>query len=133
MARPPSRSKEDLDFQFPRDGLSLEAIDDFYHRLAAAVIVSAVRDALGGSAEKEKHKQEAISWLLDPENEDTWFLLAGVTRRHVLSWIQAGCKTDRLPIVGSGHQHRALYREYELKKEPRKKAPPADPDMGPEF
>jgi hypothetical protein len=117
------------------DDLSIEAIDEFCHRLAAAVVLQAVLDAAGGACEREKHKQDAIAWLSDPGNDDTWFLLAGVTRRHVLNWIQAGCKKDQPLKKGTGHKHKLHYSNFELKTDIREKAqlPLVDPDLSLEY
>ena len=118
-----------------RDDLPLEAIDEFFHRLAAAVVLSAIMDAAGGSVARTKRKEEAISWLCDPENEDTWFFLAGVQRWRVLRWIQAGCKKGRLIKKGTGHEHKSKFLQYELKTKPKEDARPLqdDPDLGPEY
>jgi hypothetical protein len=114
-------------------GLTVEVIDEFSHRLAAAVVLSAVLDAASVSPARARRKDAAIDWLCDPENDDTWFSLAGVDRRRVLIWVQAGCSRDQLISA-----HKAPVRKYE-KPVPRYRSKTesgdseltqVDPDLG---
>ncbi|TSA23291.1 MAG: hypothetical protein D4R70_00120 [Betaproteobacteria bacterium] len=59
-----------------------------YLRLIQGVIIQAAMDARKGD-------QEAAAWLADPETANTWLSVAGLDRRAVERWVEAGCKLNR--------------------------------------
>jgi hypothetical protein len=66
-------------------------------RLAQAVIIQAAKEAAKGDT-------QARRWLCEAETAETWFVLAGLSARHVVGWLQAGChyptrteKTEKTP------------------------------------
>ena len=103
--------------------------------MAAAVVLSAMRDAAGRSGISDIRMSDARTWLLDEENEFSWFVLAGVQRKHILAWFEGGCKITREHKLGSKKQHyeKKIYHEYELKTEPPMEKALIDPDLGPEY
>jgi hypothetical protein len=123
------RARDHLSLDDPEDG------DEILRRFAAAVILSAMRDVAGRSGKIGKYMSEARAWLLDEENERTWFVLAGVQRRQILAWFEAGCVITRQHKLGNLKQHykKKIYNQYELKTEPLAEKVPIDPDLGPEY
>ena len=125
-------------FRRARDHLSLagpEEVDEILRRFAAVVVLAAVRDAAGRSGISDVQMSDARAWLLDEENEIPWFVLAGIQRKHILAWFEAGCKITRLHKLGSVRKslEKKLYHEYELKTELPVEKAPIDPDLGPEY
>jgi hypothetical protein len=116
---------------------SSEIVDEkILRRLAAAVILSAMRDAAGGSFLSKKRSQEARAWLLDEENQFPWFELARIERKHMLVWFEAGCKNPKeFKLEGKYKKDpkRKRYCNYELKAEPPGENAPIDPDLGIEY
>lgn len=102
-------------------------------RFATAVVLAAVRDAAGRSGISDLQMSDARAWLLDEENEFPWFVLAGVQRKHVLAWFDAGCKITRQHKLGSIKKKKQIYYQYELKTETPGEKAPIDPDLGPEY
>jgi hypothetical protein len=119
-----------------RDQLLLpesEGGDEILQRLAAAVILSAVRDAAGKFGCNTKLVNDAKAWLLDEENE-LWFDIARIDRRHIPTWLGAGCRITNLHKLGSVTKHpRKYYPEYELKTELPPERIPIDPELGPDY
>lgn len=122
-----------------RDQLSLddpEEVDEILRRFAAAVVLAAVRDAAGRSGISDVQMSDARAWLLDEENEIPWFVLAGVQRKHILAWFEAGCKITsphKLGIKQHYEKKKQIYHQYELKTAPLVEKAPIDPDLGPEY
>lgn len=124
------RVRNYLPINGPEDGS--KDVDEL-HRLAAAVVLSALFDAAGKSG-RAKRMHEARAWLLDEENQFPWFDLAGIKRKQILAWFEAGCPTTRLH-KGSFKKslEKKFYNLYELKTEPPREKASIDPDLGPEY
>jgi len=105
-------------------------------RFAAAVILQAMKDAAGRRGINYKQIAEAKEWLLDEENEVPWFEMAGIERKHILAWFEAGCKSPKKTKLGMEYQKdhkKKRYCNYELQLEPLGEKAPIDPDLGIEY
>ena len=111
--------------------------EEILRRFAAAVILQAMRDAVGRRGINYKQIAEARAWLLDEGNKFPWFELARVQRRYILAWFEAGCKDPKEFSIGMDYKER--YKRfpekkysygYELKTEPPGEKAPIDPDLG---
>lgn len=104
--------------------------------MAAAVILAAMKDATGRAGVNHKRMVEARTWLLDEENEIPWFELAGIQRKHILVWFEAGCKNPKEFKLGAEYKKdpkKKRYCNFELKTEPPGEKTPIDPDLGIEY
>jgi len=122
-----------------RDQLSLDdppEVDEILRRLAAAVILQAMKDAAGRRGINYKQIAEAKAWLLDEENEIPWFEMAGIERKHILAWFEAGCKNPREFRLGVEYKKdpkKKRYCNYELQLVPPGETALLDPDLGIEY
>ncbi len=111
-------------------------VDEILRRLAAAVILQALKDAAGRRGINYKQIAEAKAWLLDEENEVPWFEMAGIERKHILAWFEAGCKRPREFRLGEIYKKdpkKKRYCNYELQTELPVGKISIDPDLGIEY
>jgi hypothetical protein len=86
-----------LSFALEKDYEPFDELAGF-RRLAVAVIAHAAKDAGDGN-------QEAITWLIAPETDETWLTLARLDISVVERWVKAGCKCD---LTQNGRQKKII-------------------------